>query len=44
MAVDGEFENDLNDYMAHMMGEWTGCWLEKSLVVNGCHERKLLKF
>ncbi len=43
MAVVDEFENELNDYMAQMMIRWTSCWLEKSLVVNGCHERDIFK-
>ncbi len=44
MAVVGEFENDVNDYLAQIMFKWTSCWLEKSLVATRCHDRKLLKF
>ncbi len=43
MAIVGEFENGENDYMSQMMDKWTSCWLEKSLVVNGCHERQIFK-
>ncbi len=44
MAVVGEFENDVNDYMAQMMNKWTSCCSEKSLVVNCCHDREIFNF